>query len=213
MANSDFELKKLSYSEIQSEAWRFLGEINRQDQIPVPVEVIAEFDLGLNIIPVNRLRADFDIEGFISSDFTNLYVDSDTYEKIPTRYRFTIAHEIGHYVLHKEIFENLEINTLEEWKNFVSQMDEDKRGWLEYQGYAFAGCLLVPKNAVESAYDELVETFSANIESAKKQLRDRDTYVDYLIEILAGKLAPIFDVSMETVKKRILKLNLSDRIP
>jgi Zn-dependent peptidase ImmA (M78 family) len=185
----------------------------RHKQTPIPVEEIAEFDLGLNIIPVNRLKADFDIDGFISSNFTNLYVDLDTYEKIQTRYRFTLAHEIGHCVLHKEIFENFEFDSMEEWKRFVSEMDEDKRGWLEYQGYSFAGCLLVPKVALESAFDNLIEEFSTKIRKAKEYVPERATYAEYVIEIIAARIAPEFDVSLETVKKRIKLLNLQERIP
>ena len=47
------------------------------------------------------------------SDFTGIYVDSETYELIDrapewklNRLRFSLAHEIGHLFLHRELFED-----------------------------------------------------------------------------------------------------------
>lgn len=210
---SDFELKKLRYEDIEKASWDFLVEYNRHNNMPVPVEEIAEFDLGFNIIPVNRLMKDFEIDAFISANFQNLYVDLHIYENVQTRYRYTLAHEIGHFVLHRELFQDFLFDSTEEWKRFVSEMDDVKRGWLEWQGYNFAGCLLMPKPFLENAYDALISEFSEKIRQAKSHVAERTTYIDYITDVIAGRLAPVFDVSQEAVKKRIKLLNLQDKIP
>jgi len=38
------------------------------------------------------------MEGFISGDLNVIYVDELIYDQRPARYRFTLAHEIGHDV-------------------------------------------------------------------------------------------------------------------
>lgn len=65
----------LSYEEINSRAEKFLKENGRENTIPVDIETIVEFDLGLNIFPFPNLQTTFDIEGFISGDLTVIYVD------------------------------------------------------------------------------------------------------------------------------------------
>ncbi|MBP8960424.1 MAG: ImmA/IrrE family metallo-endopeptidase [Bacteroidales bacterium] len=60
------------------------------------------------------------MDGFISNNFQNIYVDE--FLSIITRYyirvRFTIAHEIGHYILHRSTIDSLKFNDEEEWKEF-----------------------------------------------------------------------------------------------
>ncbi|MBS3918141.1 MAG: hypothetical protein KG012_04570 [Deltaproteobacteria bacterium] len=88
----------LSYDDINKHAEDFLWKHKRNEIFPVDIEAIAEFDLGLNIFPFPNLQVIFDIEGFISGDLNVIYVDEFIYYQRPARYRFTLAHEIGHYV-------------------------------------------------------------------------------------------------------------------
>lgn len=199
----EFEIERLSYNFIRKAASDFLSERNRDSEIPVQVEEIAEFDLNLNIIPVNRLKADFETDGFISSCFKNLYVDQDSFEKNPSRYRFTIAHEIGHLVLHKDIFQHCKFDSIAEWKSFVSEMNAEQRDWLEYQGYVFAGCLLVPEAPLRVSFERVLGAFKSRFEEAKEKNIDRETITEYLVERIAATIALEFDVSLETAKKRI----------
>ena len=65
------------------------------------IEEIVEFDFRINIVPVLGLQREFEVEGFTSGDLKNIYVDEYTYTDRITRYRFTLAHEMGHIVLHR----------------------------------------------------------------------------------------------------------------
>jgi hypothetical protein len=53
----------LSYEDINHRAEDFLREHKRNETLPVDIETIVEFDLGLNIFPFPNLQETFDIEG------------------------------------------------------------------------------------------------------------------------------------------------------
>ena len=92
MSQSDIIAPVLSYDDINKRAEDFLREHKRNETLPVDIEAIAEFDLGLNIFPFPNLQQTFDIEGFISGDLNVIYVDEFIYYQRPARYRFTLAH-------------------------------------------------------------------------------------------------------------------------
>lgn len=73
----------LSYEDINDLAEDFLREHKRADILPVDIETIIEFDLGLNIFPFPNLQETYDIEGFISGDLTVIYVDEFIYHQRP----------------------------------------------------------------------------------------------------------------------------------
>jgi hypothetical protein len=64
----------LSYDELRVRAARFLDAHHPTGVIPVPIEEIAEFQLGLDIVPTPGLHKGFDIDAFISSDLRTIYI-------------------------------------------------------------------------------------------------------------------------------------------
>jgi len=96
-----------SYEDLRKKADEFLLKYNPSGDIPVPIEEIVEFDFKINIVPVLGLQREFEVEGFTSGDLKNIYVDEYTYTDRITRYRFTLAHEIGHIVLHRHLYRAL----------------------------------------------------------------------------------------------------------
>ena len=133
-----------SYNQLRQFADKFLAEYNSHDLIPVPIEEIAEVSLGLGIIPIPGLQRAFEIEGFIDSDLSAITVDQFVLENRAKRYRFTLAHEIGHLYLHRTILEQVKFSSIEEWKRFQLDVDSEDYNWLEWQAYCFAGLVLVP---------------------------------------------------------------------
>jgi len=142
MNQSDITAPILSYDDINKGAEDFLQEHKRNDILPVDIEAIAEFDLGLNIFPFPNLQQTFDVDGFISCDLNVIYVDEFSYYQRPARYRFTIAHEIGHYVLHSDLIASFHPQSVADWSKFVLSIDEETYGWLEWQAYSFAAAVL-----------------------------------------------------------------------
>lgn len=120
MSQSDIIAPILSYDDINRHAEDFLREHKRNQILPVDIEAIAEFDLGLNIFPFPNLQETFDVEGFISGDLNVIYVDEFIYYQRPTRYRFTLAHETGHYVFHSDLVAS--------W--FPGGATQSRQGWI-----------------------------------------------------------------------------------
>jgi Zn-dependent peptidase ImmA (M78 family) len=139
--------KRLRWEEIRQRAEGFREEyVDPPDTIPVPVEEILEFDLGIIPLPKKGLLQEIDVDGFLSRDLKYLIVDADIYDdpRQENRLRFTYAHEIGHLVLHKDEIKSCEFRTEEDWIHFREDMSEEYLLWFEQQAYEFAGRLLVP---------------------------------------------------------------------
>ena len=94
----------LSYRDLRRRAGDFLRTCHPAGTIPVPIEEIVEFRFRIDIIPVPGLQDAFEVDGFISSDLKSITVDTSMQKRRPGRYRFTLAHELAHAVLHRRIF-------------------------------------------------------------------------------------------------------------
>jgi len=138
----------LTYESVNSKAGDTLRSVNWDERIPVDVESIVEFALGIEIVPVRGLKDRYAVDGFLTLDLARIAVDEYILERHPTRYRFTLAHEVGHMVLHGSIFSSLLIASTQEWLSFYVGLDDHDYGWFERQAYWFAGSLLVPDGAL-----------------------------------------------------------------
>lgn len=91
------------YENLRQHAEDFLSEHHPGRQIPVPIEQIIEFRFGIDIVPMPGL-SNFDTVAYISHDLTEIRVDDFVYHHRPNRYRFSLAHELGHRVLHADVY-------------------------------------------------------------------------------------------------------------
>lgn len=122
----------LRVKELLDECW--------DGSFPVNVEAVCDY-LGIAIVSIDELFEKFCVDAFISADFKMIYVDQQEFEKESNRYRFSLAHELGHYVLHREYFSS-RIEDFEEWQGFARGFTND---YVERQANFFAGSLLVPE--------------------------------------------------------------------
>lgn len=139
-------IQRLSYTQIGQIASTFLSRYHPDFSLPIPIEEIAEQKLGLKIFEKINLKKDYGTDGFLVSDLSAIFIDFDLYMNYENRSRFTIAHEVGHVVLHGDIFRKLNIKTAEDLYQLSQQITDKEHGWLEFQAYSFAGQVLVPKN-------------------------------------------------------------------
>jgi len=205
MAISPIIVPRLSYERIASHAEAFITKHHPSREIPVPVEDIIDVQMRIDIVPIpglNRTLSDDDddgVESFVNSSLMQIFVDKAAYDRQTNRYRFSIAHELGHIVLHQKVFAKLKVDSIEEWKQVVRSIPQKDYQWLEWQAYAFAGLLLVPKK-------ELTAEFEKSIALVKKEHMDpRDEAVPPYIEKHLGGL---FAVSSAVIHKRIEKERL-----
>lgn len=79
---------------------------------------------------------------------------------------------------------------------FLGEMPEESRGWYEWQGYAFAGLLLVPAERLKARVEEAVE--KARRESFDALDLEVEAHRDFVAEWVGRR----FDVSAEVIVRR-----------
>jgi Zn-dependent peptidase ImmA (M78 family) len=178
-----------------------LREFHAEGSIPTPIEEIAELECSLEIIPLPGLRDLLEADGFISSDLRCITVDQFVLERRLNRYRFTLAHELGHLYLHRDIYSELKFGSVEAWKQFQREVDETDYSWLEYQAYAFAGLVLVPTGHLKAQ-------FRSAAEAAERVGFGRHDQPEAFLEYVYEVLRDVFQVSDAVVAKRIRYENL-----
>lgn len=152
-----FRPEFLTYDDIRAEADRFLQEYNPRDQYPLPIEEIVEFDLSMGVIPLEGLKADVGVDAFLTNDLETIYADEWVMKHAPTRYRFSLAHEIGHYWLHDELYQESTIESVADWTRVQTAIGEDDYKWFEWQANCFAGLVLVPAIPLKSAFQDVAD--------------------------------------------------------
>ena len=188
----EIPIKRLTKEKIGEIADNFLKDYG--SGFPVEIELIAE-KIGIKIIPIPGLKRDIaGVEGFIKPDLTEIVVDEGVYFNYPSRARFTIAHEVGHFVLHKQVYDKIraEMNpeTFEDYATFLlEQITEEDHGWIEWQSSEFAGRVLVPGRELKIKLEELI--------NSRKTLQD-----DAMMPVV-DELAEYFDVSSYVIGRRI----------
>ena len=121
------------YSTIAQHAEKLWDE-NTINSPPLPIIDIAK-NYGLEVEVVNL--PDRDISGFIDFENKIIYVNSTDSSE---HQRFTIAHELGHWILHKDKIESNPSITIVHRKPI-----RGKTEYIEKEANCFAANLLVPK--------------------------------------------------------------------
>lgn len=204
----------------------------------VNIKWLAEEEYGLDIQHY-FLTYDSSILGLIAFDHENITVMDNTFHKIITeidegtviiertlmgrsnfcRYRFTLAHEVSHWLIHRPFhsptnkqYECRTANQLYiacrsadiENKKHINRDDTD---WQEWQADSLAAALLMPRNTFTDACmkisSELGIRFS-QLQSAKIEKCVAYTFVK--------KLAELFQVSATAVSIRLKNLGICPQI-
>jgi len=167
--------------------------------LPVRILDLAEFDLGLDLVPVDGLREQLDIEALLMGDLRSILLDKRAFMSPRLEYRlhFSVAHEIGHLILHRDIYAGLQHTSAIEWFDYISAIPEVEYGWVEWQAYEFAGRLLVPPESLREAFQTAVQT--AEAAGYTNWLAADEAALDYI----ATRIAPKFGVSAEVTSKRL----------
>ena len=171
----------------------------------VPLEKIIEDVFGLRIEYVRLVESDEGELGRMVYDdgYTTVYnPDTEDYElfrvtagtilidsrllddpKLYGRYRYTLAHELAHWILHKKLFQG----TRTAAATYGENLSDDSTEW---QANHLAKALLMPVGQVKRAYFGLA--------------MQKNTETDKLL-----KLTDIFEVSKQAMKIRLKELGLA----
>lgn len=124
----------------------------------VPIEDIIEFDFGIGWKwgNINHLSDDFVMAALYPKKrevILNVSCKDLFKEKFGTM-MFTLAHELGHWVLHVEDVANMQIQLFED-DVFYCRSSQNKSP-IEYQADLFAGCLLMPEEIISPLIHDLL---------------------------------------------------------
>ena len=191
----------LSKVKLKHKAEKFLAKYNPKRIFPLEIELIAEKE-GIKIYPIPDLKKIAGTEGFINPDLTQAGIDDEIYFKTETRARFTIAHEVGHWFLHKDIYteikKKIKLNSFLDYSQFIDKIPPKEYDWIEWQAYFFAAQILVPSNELK------VKT--------KQLLNDRlgKSVPEDVLFPIAEELDLFFNVSTQVIRKRFVEDKLAE---
>ena len=148
------------------EAARVLRENTISDP-PVDVREIAS-NYGIKIVRVIFKAGHKDISGFLDFPEKTIYINN---EESYNRNTFTIAHELGHYFLHKDLLQNHP----KEYQVLMRRPLASDQDWKEKEANAFAAHLLVPHEFLNRYKDfanvaQLAKAFIVSPEVIRYQL-------------------------------------------
>ncbi|MBU4369357.1 ImmA/IrrE family metallo-endopeptidase [Patescibacteria group bacterium] len=181
---SDEKIKKIA-NDFRAEFWG--------NSIPVEMEDIIELKLKIDIVQSIGLKYFHGIDMLIKSDFKSIYVDNNNYldDTQKNRLRYSYAHEIGHFVLHKDIYKKFGIKNEEDLcaaQEKKSYQKNIKR--IDRQAEIFAGHLLIPEERLRLERNQILESLNTKLLSKIKSV-SKET----LNQLLASQLSIIFGVS------------------
>jgi Predicted Zn peptidase len=157
----------------------------------VDIERIVEFGLKIDIIPTPGLARLSNADALITSNWEAVYIDNAKYmdERYQSRIRFSLAHEIGHFILHKKLYGTFGINDITDFYKFFEQISTIQYGYLESQANKFANLLLIPRGKLSQERNSFLRDLEAmgNMPS----IEDENVFNSYL----AIPMAKVFGVS------------------
>lgn len=168
-----------------------LGDFEQRYEVaevpPVPVERVAIALLGLFLDEADDIRAlpgaptdQGRLSGMLDAEEMVIWVDRGEARRSPGRRRFTIAHEIGHLVLHvpdlHEVFYDRPADIREIEESPVAELPELRRR--EREANVFARELLMPEALVNEQADAtgfnlsaLAKRFEVSVPAMRLRLR------------------------------------------
>lgn len=169
-----------------SKAEEIRREYNPSNLSPFPYINVEKKETNLKIYITPYPEDNADVSGATLYDKdSQLFTISINKNKAETRQHFTLAHELGHYFLHKDILREDEIIVDEDGSldnnRMLFRRDDAEYSRIETEANNFAASLIMPKVLVESAWEKL-----GNVEEC----------------------ANIFNVSVSAMSIRLEKLKL-----
>ncbi len=155
-------------------------------------EILIQLDINsVNELDLNRVLKHFNIDKEkveLDDDISGLFLSKDGQPYIRVnknhdhkRQRFTIAHELGHFILHKDVSLFVDKSTRVFYRDLKSSTGEVLK---EREANHFAASLLMPEHFIKDEIDK----------------------IDNLQGELSDYLAPIFRVSSQAMSFRLANL-------
>ena len=149
----------LSLRQVQTTASEFLRNYHPALTVPIPIEEIAELQLGIKIVLIKGLVRDFGVNAFITQSFDTIVIDEAMYVRQPERIRFTIAEEIGHLLLHKTWYQKHGPKDAGDYLTWQERLDGKLFDYIERQAKTLASMVLMPENILRAQWERFREQY------------------------------------------------------
>ena len=185
-----------------ADAFRVSAELAGHEMPPIDVMYIVDVILRFNVIDLPDLRVDLNMDAAIIPEERTIYIDRDSIQgwqrhnrRIERRLRFSVAHELGHFFLHRDYYRGLAFTTFAHFKQWILEHRRNNR--LEDQADEFAGRFLVPPDILAAEYDHYREKMAA---------ADPDWHeIEGMRSRLAERIAPRFGVNRQVIETRFAR--------
>jgi len=140
--------------------------------LPVPVEDIVDSCFGLQVLDVSdmttapecpQLGADESLSGLLRPGTKEIWCNANEGVQWPSRRRFTIAHELGHWVMHRpgqhSLFCRKAVVAPEDTDFDKARAERSPLPEIEQEANAFAAELLMPARLIEHHYRNTTREF------------------------------------------------------
>lgn len=157
-------LQKPDYARVKREVRRLLDEFKISAPPVDPVKIAR--GVGVNVYFVGFGPDQQNISGFYDFEEQAIFVNKEEY---PLRQTFTIAHELGHKILHREWAKSSEYRMLMRDQDYNGDEPHEK------EANAFAAHLLVPRFLLDQYWklltvEELSRLFAVSVPMIKNRL-------------------------------------------
>ncbi|HHT9138865.1 MAG TPA: ImmA/IrrE family metallo-endopeptidase [Candidatus Wunengus sp. YC60] len=179
-----------SLADVIHTAETFLQKYNPSGTLPIQIEEIVELQMNIAVIVVPGIKELLGIDAFISSNFSQITIDEYSYENYIERTRFSIAHELGHFLLHADWYKGHGPQNLDDYLTFHERINQEEYKYLEIQANTFAGHVLVPTPAIHKTLRTKLGSIPSN--------EDLTVFLPFFQDMLE-----VFQVSGETLLIRL----------
>lgn len=184
----------LTPTQLSTIAREYLARVHPTGELPIPIEAFIDLSEKIDIVPVEGLR-ETEHEAYTARDRKTIYVDKGIFcHQNPNRYRFTLAHELSHILIHQGVFDAAEYNDIAGFKRFLSEIGDTQMRQIERQAYQMAGFLLVPTS-------DLSEQYANFAEELEKHDIDITNLTPDQLRYIAKKLGEQFQVSAAVIHR------------
>jgi hypothetical protein len=173
---------------------RVPGFIWDGESLPVPVDSIVDNVLGLRVRVADDLTSApgceqltlMHLSGLLLTDLGEIWVNAEEAARWPGRRRFTIGHEVGHYLLHQDEAPRVFCRS----GDIVDAEEEDPvpspKPPAESEADAFAAALLMPEHLIRPYF----EIYGWDIHRIRRIFECSHKAMAYRLKAISGDPGP-----------------------
>lgn len=199
----------LSEDYITKKALSLLKDINYETG-SVSLEKITSLEtLKTGLVFQKSETSDLSILGKITFEPPRIEVFKNDLDSSDEQFRFTVAHELGHYFLNHGVFIKQEIFSETDLMIYENNQHTSARARLEYQANRFASSLLLPLEPLMEELALCVNAFDIRLASKRFLLYIDDQRCNInTMHLVLGRMSRYFKVSKQVVYFRLKEMGL-----